>query len=90
MGARAFTAGPRHRWFGGVTYGLVVTVSVSRPGPDPGERVYGPALLVGYQYTAGSGFTALAGAGLGYAGSSDLADQDFFPTVDLGLGYTWR
>ena len=90
VGARAHSAGPKHRWFAGLGYGLLMTVSEIRPGPDVGERVYGPALLGGYQYTAGSGFTALAGVGVGYSGASDLADQDLVPTLDLGFGYTWR
>lgn len=90
VGARAYSAGPSHRLFAGLAYGLLMTVTEIRPGPDIGERVYGPALLGGYQYTAGSGFTAVAGVGVGYSGASDLADRDLIPTLDLGLGYTWR
>lgn len=47
---------------------------------------YGPGLSIGYQYTAGRGFTLLVGGGAGWEpGSGDIVT-----IINLGVGYTWR
>ncbi len=86
-GVRRYTAGPGSQWFVGLLYGLIATVSEGRPDPPPGEWAYGPALVGGWQHTAGSGFTFLASLGIGYAVTTD--DPPVLPAVDIGFGYTW-
>lgn len=90
--ARAYTSGVKHRALGGLCYAQIVTTT-ARLGPTTieAERHYGPALLVGYQYTAASGFTVLAAGGIGIAPDAPGDDSSpIFPALDLAVGYTWR
>lgn len=96
-GVRGYTAGDRHR-------GLL-EISVSQLGQEDilergaggrlvqeGARRYGPALTVGYQFVAGSGFTAVASGGVGLTVAQDdrIDESPVTYTVNLGLGYTFR
>jgi hypothetical protein len=87
-GVRGFTAGVNHRAFLELSFTQVVVTSE----PDKG-RHYGPGLQVGYQFTAGGGFSALASGGAGFwrdtrAGSAGETQAALL--MNLGLGYTWR
>lgn len=90
VGVRRYVASQPHQGYFGLALAQLVTVSESGPGVGDGERLYGPALLGGYQYTSGSGFTVLAGVGVGYAPGFDDWNPPLVPALDLGLGYTWR
>lgn len=61
-----------------------------RPVQEGGRR-YGPGLAVGYQYVAGSGFTAMASGGFGVAIAQDdrFDESAMHPIVNLGLGITF-
>lgn len=86
-GVRGFTPGARHRGF----VELAVSQIAVETGPG-GDRLYGPGAQLGYQYTAGDGFTLLVSAGLGYAAGLDEASPSsrWQPLLGLGVGYTWR
>lgn len=87
-GVRRYTAGFRSQWFVGLLYGLLVTTSGSRPNPPPGEWGYGPAVMAGWQYAAGSGFTFLVSLGAGHPVTAEV-DVALIPAFDIGFGYTW-
>lgn len=79
---RGYSTGRRHRIFVEASYG---PLTVGSPVTDLGVH-YGPALAVGYSYTATSGFTFLISRGAGWSPShSGLA-----ATGNIGIGYTWR
>lgn len=82
-GVRGYTKGVRHRAYGSL--GVAVVTTEQESGPSTDVRVnYGPTFTVGYQYTAGSGFTAQIGAGVGI----DENGAEF--VLDIGVGYTVR
>ena len=56
---------------------------------DPG-RLYGPGVEAGYQFASLGGFTAMVGAGLGYAPGMPDDQSAVGAMLELGLGYTWR
>ena len=103
-GVRGYAGGAKHRGFLELSVTQVAIQSPIMLGGvvlDEGKRLYGPGLQVGYQYTAGSGFTVMASGGLGLAiGASDLTLRDDLlevrresevqPLLSIGFGYTWR
>jgi len=91
-GLRRFTDGPTHRGYLGLAIARLATSASHFQGElvERGQH-YGPAALVGYQYTADRGFTVLAGLGVGYApGLGGDGGDPITPTLELGFGYTWR
>ena len=86
-GLRGYTPGLRHRAF----LELSVSQIAVELRPD-GERLYGPGLQAGYQFTTLGGFTLMASAGLGYAvGSPDyVVGSAVQALLGFGIGYTWR
>lgn len=101
-GMRAYTAGGRHRGYAELSISQVLTVQDGHDFvdgewvPDPGHRLYGPGLQLGYQYASFAGFTVQASLGAGYAPTADESDLGFspygklMPMAALGFGYTWR
>src|SRR3954447_4611744 len=63
LGGRAFTPGVKHRGF----LALCVSQLFVEGGTDDPHRLYGPGIEAGYQFASRGGFTAMLGAGLGYA-----------------------
>lgn len=90
VGARRYFSSRPHQGYVGLALAQLVTVWEESPFGERSDRLYGPALMGGYQYTAGSGFTVLAGLGVGYAPDFDDWDPPLVPALDLALGYTWR
>jgi len=97
VGARGFTGGDHHRAVleFAVSQIRVEDITVIRPNGEVGQvgdHLYGPGLSVGYQYAAGSGFTAMISGGVGVAVGLDdrIDDSPVSPLVNLGLGYTIR
>ena len=86
LGARGFTAGVRHRGF----LALCVSQLFVEGGTDDPRRLYGPGLEAGYQFASLGGFTAMVGAGLGYAPGMPDGQSEVGSMIELGLGYTWR
>ena len=100
LGLRAFTAGLRHRGFLELSLSQIATVSGGfDPSPtsvelqSAGQRYYGPGALVGYQYAAKSGFTAMGSIGVGWApalSDSPSGVSGVKGLLNIGVGYTWR
>ena len=95
-GLRGFTKGERHRGFLELSVSTVLRESRVLVTPEGASsedsNLYGPGLQVGYAYTAGWGFAAMASVGLGYA-LGMASENDASPLAMLfgiGLGYTWR
>ena len=86
LGFRGFTRGVKHRGFLAL---CVAQLAVETGTDDPG-RQYGPAVEAGYQFASLGGFTAMLGAGLGYAPGMPDDQSAVGATLELGLGYTWR
>jgi hypothetical protein len=94
-GGRAFSSGTRHRGFLELAFSQI---SIERS--VDGNRYYGPAAQIGYQYTARRGFTLFVSAGAGYSAYAVGDDTGFDeesevfprwqPVVGLGAGHTWR
>jgi hypothetical protein len=87
VGFRGFTTGVKHRGF------LALSVSqllVESGFGGDGRRLYGPGVEAGYQFASRGGFTAMVGAGLGYAPGVPEGESGFASMIELGLGYTWR
>ena len=83
-GLRIHTARSRHRLY---VEAAVAPLAVSDAiGFSDDQTWYGPALSAGYSYAARTGFSALAGAGVGWAPGITT----FEPVLNVGLGYTWR
>jgi hypothetical protein len=101
-GLRAYTAGARHRGYAELSVSQIMTVSDGEDYvndewvAEPGQRLYGPGLQLGYQYASFGGFTIQTSLGIGYAPTADEADLGFYPfeswapMAALGIGYTWR
>ena len=94
VGVRGFTSGSRHRAFVEASVSQVTTTKYAAHPPD-GQRLYGPGLQVGYQFTAPRGFTLMASAGAGYAVGQELIEpldepDPIYALLGLGLGYTWK
>jgi hypothetical protein len=94
VGVRGFTSGSKHRAFLEASVSQVTTTKYAAHPPD-GQRLYGPGLQVGYQYTAAGGFTLMASAGAGYAVGQELIEpldepDPIYALIGLGLGYTWK
>ena len=83
-GVRGYTKGRHHRAF------LEASVSQIAIEQNGEGRFYGPGAQVGYQYTAGGGFTLLASIGVGFVVAADPPGNRAQPLIGLGLGYTWR
>lgn len=90
VGIRGYIGGTRHRGFTELSYSLVAFEWRTR-GPElvDVERKYGPAVQVGYQRLADSGFTLQCSAGFG-AIEDSAGDSSLELMLGLGLGYTWR
>lgn len=98
-GFRGFTPGRNHRGFLGLSVSQVAietTTEPTTPGSPAvveGNRLYGPGIQVGYQYTADRWFTAMISAGVGYPVGAEFDYQDGPPLqaiLNIGIGYTWR
>lgn len=101
-GIRGYTSGARHRGFVELSVSQIMTVQDGQDYvegewvPEPGHRLYGPGLQLGYQYASFGGFTVQASLGVGYAPTADETDLGFYPfkrwapLAALGFGYTWR
>lgn len=96
-GVRGYTAGAHHRGLLELSISQIavqvtsIAIGLSRIAVG-GERLYGPGLQAGYQFSAAGGFTLLVSAGAGYAvGLDDDVDESHVqPMLNLGFGYTWR
>jgi len=86
VGVRAFTPGVKHRGFLALSASQLFVES----GTDDPRRLYGPGFEAGYQFASRGGFTAMVGAGLGYAPGMPEGKDKVGSMVELGLGYTWR
>ncbi len=86
LGFRGFTPGVKHRGFLAL---CVAQLAVETGTDDPG-RQYGPGVEAGYQFASLGGFTAMLGAGVGYAPGMPDTQSAFGAMAELGLGYTWR
>lgn len=86
LGGRAFTPGVKHRGF----LALCVSQLFVEGGTDDPHRLYGPGIEAGYQFASRGGFTAMLGAGLGYAPGMPDGKSEVGSMIELGLGYTWR
>ena len=76
----------RHRGF----LALCVSQLFVEDGTDDPRRLYGPGLEAGYQFASLGGFTAMVGAGVGYAPGMPDGRSEVGSMIELGLGYTWR
>ena len=85
-GFRGFTPGVKHRGF----LALCVAQMAVETGTDDPGRLYGPGVEAGYQFASLGGFTAMVGAGLGYAPGMPDDQSAVGAMLELGLGYTWR
>ncbi|HSM04280.1 MAG TPA: hypothetical protein VK858_06650 [Longimicrobiales bacterium] len=86
-GARRYFGGDRHAGFAELSYTLVaVEQSGLFFGTEESERLYGPGVGVGYRFTAGGGFHAELGIGVGWAPGDDVVA----PIGSLAIGYTRR
>jgi len=93
VGLRGFTSGTEHRGFLEVSVSqIAIAETVAIPGnyTVDGERLYGPGLQVGYQFTDGGGFTFMASTGAGYGIGRHEYSGSFHRMIGVGLGYTWR
>jgi hypothetical protein len=86
VGFRGFTPGVKHRGF----LALSVTQLLVEGGTDDPGRLYGPGIEAGYQFASRGGFTAMLGAGVGYAPGIPDNQSGVSSMIELGLGYTWR
>jgi hypothetical protein len=94
VGFRGYTAGTKHRAFLELSVSQVAAVKPAAHPPD-GQKLYGPGLEVGYQYTADGGFTLMASFGAGYGIGEELIEplketNSIYAMAGLGLGYTWK
>lgn len=101
-GMRAYTRGARHRGYAELSISQVMIVYDEQDFvngewvPEPGHRLYGPGLQLGYQYASLAGFTVQASLGAGNAITADDTDLGlsplgrWMPMAALGFGYTWR
>jgi hypothetical protein len=88
-GARVFTPGARRRFFAEASVSQL-GIEVADPGfPAGDERVYGPGLQLGCQWTKPSGFTVMLSVGVGHTvgGPPHLQGAKFL--MGVGLGHTW-
>ncbi len=81
-GVRAYTGGGRHRFYLEGAFAPLIADERLASAPVP----YGPALALGYAYTAASGFTFAVSRGAGWATSRHRA----VTVGTVGIGYTWR
>ena len=81
-GMRAYSGGVRHRVYLEGAFAPLIADERLASAPIP----YGPALAVGYSYTAASGFTLTLSRGIGWAGSR----HRLVAVGNFGLGYTWH
>lgn len=86
-GVRGFTAGFKHRGFLALS---VCQIFVETPLNEDPHRLYGPGLVVGYQFASRGGFTFMASVGLGYAPAAPEEASEVGELLGIGLGYTWR
>lgn len=96
VGVRGYTGGDHHRGLLEFSVSQLVQEDLVRRNArgrlvQEGGRRYGPGLAVGYQYVAGSGFTAMVSGGFGVAiGVEDRIDTSHLSSiVNLGLGITF-
>lgn len=85
---RRYIGGRKHRLFVEGSWSGVY--KSERYDPSAGtirtDTHYGPGASVGYQYTAGSGFTFIVGGGAGW----EPEFRDISTIITLGVGYTWK
>lgn len=92
-GLRWFSAGISHR---GILEANFSQVAI-RQGRVPSEgrfveaaRLYGPGVLLGWQYAGGGrGLTLMASGGAGYALGSVEGESPLHPIFNLAVGWTW-
>lgn len=93
IGSRLYLGGDRWRWFGELSVSqIAVGERAEFVPPDlveiEEERLYGPGLLGGVQFTGRGGFTLHTGLGVGWF-STSVEGDDWALLLNLGLGYTW-
>jgi hypothetical protein len=89
-GARVFTNGRRHRGFAEVSLspGRVETGGTAG-GTTDARAVYGPGLILGYQFVGSSGVTVMVSVGVAYGMTGPVPHEVWVPNT-IAVGYTWR
>jgi hypothetical protein len=89
-GARVFTSGRRHRGFAEVSLSPGRVETVGRADDTTDARVvYGPGLILGYQFVGSSGVTVMVSAGVAYGMTGPVPHKVWVPNT-IAVGYTWR
>jgi hypothetical protein len=89
-GARVFTGGRRHRGFAEVSVSPGRVETTARAGgTTDAQVVYGPGLILGYQFVGSSGVTFVVSAGVAYGLTGPLPHKVWVPNT-IAVGYTWR
>lgn len=92
-GLRWFSSGTSHR---GILEASFSQVAVrqgripSKGGFVEAARLYGPGVLLGWQYAGGGrGLTLMASGGAGYALETVEGESPLHPIFNLAVGWTW-
>jgi hypothetical protein len=89
-GARVFTSGRRHRGFAEASLSPGRVETVDKAGGTTDARVvYGPGLILGYQFVGSSGVTVMISAGVAYGMTGPIPHKVWVPNT-IAVGYTWR